>query len=91
MRDNLFISRKNVHFSSPVNGCQSEILAQHKPVGLLTKILQHGKAAQGGGMRPPKIFDPSDSVPKFFIFEMDEGMLPVRLLSMTSKSVRVRA
>ena len=42
-------------------------------------------------MRPQKLFEPSDSVPKFFIFEMDEGMLPVRLLSMTSKSARVRA
>jgi hypothetical protein len=42
-------------------------------------------------MRPQKLLDPSDSVPKFFILEIDEGMVPVRSLSIKSNSVRVRA
>ena len=57
----------------------------------LQRYCSMGRLPKEGGMRPQKLFEPSDSVPKFFIFEMDEGMLPVRLLSMTSKSVRVRA
>ena len=41
-------------------------------------------------MRPHRLLEPNDSVPKFFILEKDEGMVPVRLLSITSNSVRVR-
>ena len=55
----------------------------------LQRYCSMGRLPKEGGMRPQKLFEPSDSVPKFFIVEMDEGMLPVRLLSMTSNSARV--
>ena len=69
------------------NGSQSSQIMKR----YLQRYCSMGRLPSEGGIRPQKLFDPSDSVPKFFIFEIDEGMLPVRLLSMTSNNVRVRA